>query len=316
MLKIQPVERVEILILVDNYVDVLLPGNEYVQRPALAKEGKIGTETLVAEHGLCLLITVHVDNESHSVLLDAGYNSFSVRHNCRLLDLTLDQVEAVVVSHGHMDHTGGLETLLEDAKKPLKVIVHPDAFLKRHVDFPGKGRVTFPSVISRQNLKRLGAEVLKSVDPLCLANDTMLVTGSIPRVTSFEKGLPGALRESDGELVPDAIEDDQAIVVRLENRGLVVISGCAHSGIVNSVLRARDLTGESRVHAVLGGFHLTGPGTESLVSDTLTEMKAFAPEVIVPMHCTGAAAVRRIAEAFPDSFVTSSVGTKVVLPKK
>ena len=315
MVKIQPVEKVEILILIDNYVDVLLPGNDYVQRPALAKEGRIGTETLVAEHGLCLLITVHVNNETHSVVLDAGYNSFSVRHNCRVLGLSLDQVEAVVVSHGHMDHTGGLEAVLEDVKKPLKVIVHPEAFSKRLVDFPGRGRVAFPSVLTREKLKLLEAEIVESTGPLSLADDAILVTGSIPRVTSFEKGMPGALKESGGEYVPDAIEDDQAIVMRLENNGLVVVSGCAHSGIINSVLRAKELTGESRVHAVVGGFHLTGPGMEPLVSTTLEEMKTLAPKVIVPMHCTGPEAVRRFANDFPDSFVTSSVGTKLVLPK-
>ncbi|MFH1117890.1 MAG: MBL fold metallo-hydrolase [Pseudomonadota bacterium] len=315
MAKIQPVDKVEILILVDNYVDVLLPGNDFVQRPALAKEGKIGTETLVAEHGLCLLITVHMNGESHSVLLDAGYNGFSLRHNLRLLDLPLDRVEAVVVSHGHMDHTGGLETVLEDMKRPVKVIVHPDAFAKRFADFPDRGKVTFPTVITREKLKLLGADVVESTAPLSLADDSMLVTGSVPRVTGFEKGFVGALKESGGKLVPDSIEDDQAIVVNIKDKGLVVISGCAHSGIINTLLYARELTGEARVHAVIGGFHLVGPDAETLVSRTVEEMKSIAPEVIVPMHCTGWASVRRIAAEFPGEFVTSSVGTKLVLPK-
>ncbi len=316
MLKIQPVEKVEVLILVDNYVDVLLTGDDFVQRPALAKGGKIGTETLVAEHGLCLLITVHMNNESHSVLLDAGYNGFSLRHNCRLLDLNLDCVEAVVLSHGHMDHTGGMETVLEDTKKPLKVVAHPDAFAKRYADMPGRGRVSFPTLITREKLKLQGADVVESTTPLSLVDDAVLVTGTVPRVTDFEKGFAGALKESEGALVPDSIEDDQAIVVSLKNRGLVVISGCAHSGIINTLLYARELTGESRVHAVIGGFHLVGPDAESLVSNTLKQMKVIAPQVIVPMHCTGAASVRRIAGEFPEEFVTSSVGTKLVLPKE
>ena len=115
-------------------------------------------------------------------------------------------------------------------------------------------------------------------------------------------------------MVPDPIEDDQAIVVCIEDRGLVVISGCAHSGIINTVLYARELTGESRVHAVIGGLHLVGPDAESLVSNTLKEMKMIAPQVIVPMHCTGADSIRSIAGEFPEEFVTSSVGTKLVLP--
>ena len=312
---LQIVDSVEIVILVDNYVDVLLAGSEQVQRPPLAKDGLLPTETLIAEHGLALLITVHVDGEQHSVLLDTGYNSDTVRHNMRILGLKLDTLDAVVLSHGHMDHTGGLDAVLDNVPAHTKVIVHPIAFSPRHFTLPTGSKVKFPPMPEVDHLKSFGVDLVKSAAPLKLANDTILVTGQIPRVTSFETGLPGALMEVQGELVTDSVEDDQSLVVNLGEKGLVVISGCAHSGIVNSVLYAQKLTGVSRVNSVIGGFHLTGPAMAPMIEPTIQEMKNLAPKLIVPMHCTGPEAAQRFAQEFPDSFVRSSVGTKIVLSK-
>ncbi|MEJ2719171.1 MAG: MBL fold metallo-hydrolase [Deltaproteobacteria bacterium] len=312
---LRAVDSVEIVILVDNYVDLLLAGSEQVQRPLLAKDGLIGAETLIAEHGLALLITVHVGGEEHSVLLDTGYNRDTVRHNMRILGLKLDTLDAVVISHGHMDHTGGLDAVLDNLPADTKVIVHPAAFSQRHLKLPTGGMVKFPPMPEVEQLKRFDVNLVKSAGPLKLANDTVLATGQIPRVTSFEIGFPGAVMEVEGELVTDPIEDDQSLVVNLGEKGLVVISGCAHSGIVNSVLYAQKLTGVSRVNSVIGGFHLTGPVMAPMIEPTIQEMKNLAPELIVPMHCTGPEAVQRFAQEFPDSFVLSSVGTKIVLSK-
>jgi 7,8-dihydropterin-6-yl-methyl-4-(beta-D-ribofuranosyl)aminobenzene 5'-phosphate synthase len=122
--------------------------------------------------------------------------------------------------------------------------------------------------------------------------------------------------EEHGEMVPDAIRDDQAVLIKLAGRGLMIISGCAHSGIINSVLYARELTGESRVAAVIGGFHLSGSDMEPLIESTLSELKELSPDLVMPMHCTGWNAIQRLQSAFPESFVLSSVGTKLVLPRE
>jgi 7,8-dihydropterin-6-yl-methyl-4-(beta-D-ribofuranosyl)aminobenzene 5'-phosphate synthase len=141
----------------------------------------------------------------------------------------------------------------------------------------------------------------------------ILVTGEVERATGFEKGLPNASLERDGKLEPDAIRDDQALVVNLKDKGLVVISGCAHSGIINTVLYAKKITGVDRIHAVLGGFHLSGPVVEPVIEETITEFKKIKPEVIIPMHCTGWEAIKRFSQAFPSSFILNSVGTKISL---
>lgn len=149
--------------------------------------------------------------------------------------------------------------------------------------------------------------------PTLLAEDTIMVTGEVRRMTRFEKGMPNAIIERDGQAEPDPILDDQSVELNLRDLGLVVISGCAHAGIVNTVLQAKRLTGQSRVHAVLGGFHLTGADFEPIVEETVDEFKKLAPQILVPMHCTGLEAINRFAEEFPSTFKLNSVGTKFVL---
>jgi 7,8-dihydropterin-6-yl-methyl-4-(beta-D-ribofuranosyl)aminobenzene 5'-phosphate synthase len=313
--KLETVDRVEILTLVDNYVDVLLTGGPGFTRPALAKGGEIPRHTLIAEHGLSLLITVYRDGVGHTVLLDTGYNSATMLHNMDYLDVDPAGIEAVVLSHGHMDHSGGLYPLLKKLGRTVTVVAHPDVFRQRFLVRPQLGKVSFPLTADIVNLRELNAEFVEANAPVFLAENTILVSGEVPRSTPFEKGMPGAFMEEHGEMVPDAIRDDQTVLINLAGRGLVVISGCAHSGIINSVRYARQLTGESRVAAVIGGFHLSGSDMEPLIDSTLSELKQLSPELIMPMHCTGWNAIQRLQGAFPKSFVLSSVGTKLVLPR-
>lgn len=309
------VDSMQVIVLVDNYVDLLLGCSERVERPPLAKNGLVPTETLIAEHGLALLVRVRVGDEEYSVLLDTGYNRDTVQHNLRILEVELDGIDAVVLSHGHMDHTGGLDAVLGSLPAHTKVIVHPAAFSQRYSESPTGQMVKFPPMLGVEHLKRFGVDLVESALPVKLGSDTLLVTGQIPRVTSFETGLPGAFMEVEGKLVRDSILDDQSLVINLGEKGLVVISGCAHSGIVNSVLYAQKLTGVSRVNSVVGGFHLAGPAMAPVVDLTIREMQSLAPELIMPMHCTGPEAVQRFAEEFPDAFVRSSVGTTITVSR-
>ena len=313
--KLQTVDKVEILILVDNYSDALLPGRDEVVRPKLAKKGVITEKVPIAEHGLSLLITVHRNGQSHTMLLDSGYNPDTMMHNMEVLEVDPSVIEAVVVSHGHMDHTGGLKSLLKRIKKSIPFVVHADAFSRRFMDLPNNIRVQFPQVLTREDLQNTDVDLVELDSPMSLFEDSILVTGPVPRITSFEKGMPNALIERNGETVQDPITDDQAIVINLAERGLVVISGCAHAGIVNSILYAQQLTGKSQICTVMGGFHLTGQDTDDLIRDTVTEIKKFSPEMVVPMHCTGLKAIWRFEQEFPESFVLSSVGTKIVLSR-
>lgn len=311
--QLQPVNRVEILTLIDNYVDMLLPGNDSVIRPPIAPEGTVPPETLTAEHGLSLLITVHRNGQSSTVLLDAGHNSTALTHNASILGVEYDSIEAIVVSHGHMDHTGALKTVLGLVPPCTKLVIHPDAFLARYMDLPNGTRLTFPRTPSRDELQDLGADLVVESHPLSLADSCILVTGTVPRTTPFEQGLPNAYINRDGDLMKDSIEDDQALVIDLADRGLVVISGCAHSGIINSVRYAQELAGTSKICAVIGGFHLRDADDADVTDPTIEEMKKLSPEMVMPMHCTSPEVIQRFAREFPDEFVLSSVGTKLVL---
>ena len=313
-LQLNPVDKVEILTLMDNYIDVLLPGSDIVQRPPLASGGQIPTTTLVAEHGLSLLVTVYNGEEHHTVLLDTGWTPIGVIHNMNVLGINAEQIETIVLSHAHMDHTGTLLPLLEQMKRQIKLVLHPAAFSSpRYLAFDDGTKLLFPKTLDREALQEKGAQIILSEGPVAIAGGKVGVTGQVERVTAFEKGLPNAMMEKDGETVPDPILDDQALIINLKGKGLVLVAGCSHAGIINTLLHARKVTGEDKVYAVFGGFHLSGAFFEPIIEDTIRELKQINPFVLVPMHCTGWKAIHRFEEEFPGAFVLNSVGSKFTL---
>lgn len=311
---LKEVDRVEVLTLMDNYVDVLLTDTDVVTRPPLAKEGKVPSDTFLAEHGLSLLVTMSQGENRHTILFDTGYNQMGVLHNLEQLDTGLSDIEAIVLSHGHMDHTGSLHPVLDKIHRSIPLVLHPDAFLfPRYIGLDDGRKIVFPRTLVREDLQKRGAEILESRAPVSLADDMVVVTGEIERITEFEKGLPNAFVERNGKLEKDPISDDQALILNLRGKGLVIISGCSHAGIINTVLFAKKITGIQNIHAVLGGFHLSGPFFEQIIEKTIKEMKEISPEVIVPMHCTGWKAIQRFSEEFPSSFILNSVGSRFML---
>ena len=311
---LKPVEHVEILTIIDNYIDLLLPPSEIVTRPPLAKEGKIQADTLLAEHGLSLLITVYQNEKQHTILLDTGYTKVGVLHNIEQLGVNFEDIETIVISHGHMDHTGCLNGILDKMPARIPVVLHPGAFVyPRYTATPDGDKRLWPRTLVREELEQKNADIIESKTPTLIADGTMMVTGEVERTTAFEKGMPNALVEIDGKIEKDPIADDQAIVLNLSGKGLVVISGCAHAGIVNTAIFSQKITGEQNVYAILGGFHLTGPWFEKIHDETIQGLKKMAPEVIMPMHCTGRKAIQRFQDEFPSSFVLNSVGSKLTL---
>lgn len=311
---LKTVDRVEITTLIDNYVDVLLPSTDVIKRPPLSKEGKVKADTFIAEHGLSLLVTVYQGEDKHAILLDTGYTKIGVLHNIEQLGLNIEDIEAIVLSHGHMDHTGSLQGILDKISRTIPLVVHPGAFeYPRYTRQPDGSKNIWPQTLVKDELKRKHVDIIESKTPVCIADDMIMVTGEVERTTPFEKGMPNALIERNGELVQDPIIDDQAIVMKLKGKGLVVVSGCAHAGIVNTLMFAQKTTGEQKIHAVLGGFHLSGPFFEKIHDPTVQALKKIDPEVLMPMHCTGWKAVHRFQKEFPESFVLNSVGSTVML---
>jgi 7,8-dihydropterin-6-yl-methyl-4-(beta-D-ribofuranosyl)aminobenzene 5'-phosphate synthase len=307
-LNLREADKVEVTVLVDNYTDLLLlQSTEVVKRPRIPPP-----QAPLAEHGLSCLLKVSADSEEHVVLVDAGIAATCLFHNAGLLNVDLSQVESVVLSHGHFDHFGGLPEFLSGASEGIPLVLHPDAFLQRRLNVPVIGRPVDMPALDEEALEEAGAVLHKAKGACTLASDLVLVTGEVERVTDFERGFPWAEAKIDDEWVVDPFHDDQGVAVEIKDRGLVVIGGCSHAGVINTVKQAQKAARTDAVHAVLGGFHLTGPVFESIIEPTIEEMKKIGPEYVVPMHCTGWKAINQFAKEMPEQFVLNSVGTTYV----
>ncbi len=309
--------RLEITTLVDNTIDALLPGDEgVIRRPwgplvpnPLIDASGVRT-TLVAEHGFSALVTVETRGARHTLLFDAGLSPGGLIENMDRLEVSPWEIEGVVLSHGHFDHTGGLDGLAKRLGSfSMPMTVHPTAYAQRRSAPPGQTPTPLPPP-SRSALEGAGFELLESADPSLLFEGVVLITGEVPRVTEFEQGFPFFQRQRGETWEPEPhLLDDQALVVNVTGKGLVVLTGCGHAGIVNIIRRAQSLTGESRVHAVIGGFHLPGAFFEPQIPAVVDAMRGFAPSVIVPGHCTGYKAQHALAAALPEAYVQNAVGT-------
>lgn len=306
-----PVDRIEITTLMDNYSDLLLPSTPTMKRfPLMGSEGQVA-EPPLAGHGLSLLVETYQNGEKHAILMDAGFPTAGIQHNWRVMSFDPAAVDGAFLSHGHVDHFAALGEFLKARDQKIPLVLHPDAFLKRALIFPNGLKIELGMLPPRQALEGLGADVIVTKEPHLLAPG-LTSTGQVERVTSFEGRFPLAYVEVDGEWQPDDFWDDQGLVAHLKDKGLVVISGCAHAGIVNTVKQVQAITGEDHVHAIVGGFHLTGMPQEK-IDATVGALKALSPELVVATHCTGFVAQSEFAHQMPDSFALNAVGTRIVL---
>ena len=293
----------------DNTLDLLMASTPVAKRFPVHR-GLFSPHQLRAEHGVSLLITVLDQGKRETILFDTGVTPDGALHNLALLDVDLGSIQAIVLSHGHTDHTQGISGLLDRlGKRRLPILLHPDAFLKRRLVVNDTVSIDLPPP-SLHDLSCEGIELLVERGPSFLINGTILVSGQIERTTEFEKGLPIQEAEVDGSWQPDPwVYDDQALVIHVRNKGLVVITGCGHSGVINIVHQARSQTGVEQMYAVLGGFHLTGALFEPIITPTVEALRQINPAVVVPAHCTGWRATQRIAQTLTEAYTANSVGT-------
>ena len=306
---LQPVDAADVTILVDNFVDVLMDGSS-VARRAPRPPDLFDREKLRAEHGYSLLLTVERDGRRQSLLYDAGVGRDTALHNMEVLDIRPNELRAIVLSHGHADHHGGLEGIVRRfGRRATPLILHPDALRDRRVVFPSGEELRLPPP-RLTDLEREAIEVVEERAPSLLVDGSVLVTGQVERVTDFEKGFPPQqARTADGWEPDPWTWDDQAVVVNVKEKGLVVLSSCSHAGAINVLRHAQRLTGVESVHAFVGGMHLTGGLMAPLIPRTVDELAAIGPAVVVPGHCTGWQATHTIAGRLPEAFVQTSVGT-------
>jgi 7,8-dihydropterin-6-yl-methyl-4-(beta-D-ribofuranosyl)aminobenzene 5'-phosphate synthase len=327
-IQLEPVDRVEITILMDNVTDPLLVDQDAAARmnwpkallgglPRAAARVSPSTgvpDALIAEPGFSALVRVEKAGRKRTLLFDTGVSPSGMVENMRRLGIDPGDVEVIVLSHGHWDHVTGMEGLVRVlGRTRLPVMIHPEFWNRRRISFPGLEPAEFPAT-SRTALQEMGFAIVEERQPSFLLDGAVLITGEVDRTTAFETGFQGheALRDGSWQADP-LILDDQALVVRLRDRGLVILSGCGHAGIVNTVRYVHRLTGEDAVTAVVGGFHLSGPMFERIIEPTVEALAELSPSLLVPAHCTGWKACHHLAARFPDAFVMSTVGTTIAL---
>lgn len=279
--------KASITILADNTIMELVPDTPLIKR--LSKPSK----NFIAEHGFSALIEV----EGKKILVDTGATGVTVEHNLNLLDLTIDDIDIIFLSHGHNDHSGGLK------KFKGKIIAHPDSFNKRYL-VPKEG-VSFDLTSPQIDPDRYTVEL--HTGPVELAKGVM-TTGEIERTHLWEE-LSVFRIEKGEELHNDRVFDDQGVIINTE-KGLVIIAGCSHAGIINTIEHSIKLAGTNDVYCVLGGFHLIGPG-EAKIDKTIDYLKKLNIKHVVPIHCTGFEAIKRISIDMPEEFQYGTVGCRI-----
>jgi 7,8-dihydropterin-6-yl-methyl-4-(beta-D-ribofuranosyl)aminobenzene 5'-phosphate synthase len=316
IVELKEASKIEIVSLMDNSVDFLSSNNrKEVQSLRHWTNERYGpewasahTELPFAEHGFSILVRIFADQESWSILFDTGVSSNGVIVNAERLGIDLSEVSYVVLSHGHYDHFGGLEAVVKVINKnDLTIIAHENMFKPRGTTNSRSEIREYPEFPKKQKLTPAKFTITKQ--PCLIANKKVCITGEIPRQTSFEKGSPQnrILFNNKWQPAPDIL-DERAIVLNLKERGLIIISGCAHAGIINTICYAQSITGITNVYAVLGGFHLAGKEYEKRIDLTVNELKHINPQLIIPSHCTGWRAATSIAKKLPDAFIWNSVG--------
>jgi len=305
-MEVPVLQSVSVEVLVDNFFDVFEPS-----RPGVVDRVVPGRlkKPLMAAHGLSFSVTLNQNGRQTRVLMDTANSPLPLFNNLEALEHQVDEFEGLFLSHGHPDHYGGLMELLARRSRPLPLYLHPDCFLPKLLITP-KGRIG-PWKLEREPLAAAGAQIQENSGPALILGQALL-TGTVEASTPYETPLPGAKRIIDGNEENDPFTDEQALVVRVAGRGLVIIGGCCHPGIINMVKYAQKLTGEKKVAAIVGGFHLTAGG-DHLIHETIKGLKDLAPDLILAGHCTGFKALTQLAQHLPNNFMVSCVGTKVTI---
>jgi len=323
------VDRVSVRVLIDGSYNLFLRPGEVkgvkIEPPPPRQDYR---RAIHNQWGLSLFLESQRQSEQHTVMLDFGYTPDALLNNMELVGADPKKVEALIVSHGHFDHYGGLIGFLDKYRSvlPDELTLYAggeDNFCHRYQGTPGQ--LTDSGVLDRRELAARKVKTVVAENPAVIGH--AFTTGKIKR-TSLEKILPNtrvefamkdglgcnaghyAPTELLGQIVPDEHIHEHATCFNVKDRGLVVLSSCGHVGIVNSARQAQEVSGVQKVHALVGGFHL-GPAPADYLGQVIGEIKKLDPDVIVPMHCSGENFIRAVREQMPDKLLVSYTGARL-----
>jgi 7,8-dihydropterin-6-yl-methyl-4-(beta-D-ribofuranosyl)aminobenzene 5'-phosphate synthase len=314
---------VDIHVLVDNATDGLssTPANVETEFSFGARRGLrvLSARCLCcAVHGFSCLITAHRGATSHTVLFDSGPEDYAFERNTTRLGADLGKVESIVLSHGHWDHSGAMLLAIgairsRNGGRDVPYYAHPGMFRSRGMMTPGGSVRPMDDVPSITELTVRGARVICTTEPQAFLDDMFFVSGEIPRVSGFERGMPGQMRKTeDGKSwEPDELViDERWFAVNVAGKGLIVFSACSHAGIVNVLKHAKVSFPGVPLYAAMGGFHLSG-ANEAIIPQTVDAMKEFSLTMIAAGHCTGWRALSALTQTFGDKVVApTAVGKR------
>jgi 7,8-dihydropterin-6-yl-methyl-4-(beta-D-ribofuranosyl)aminobenzene 5'-phosphate synthase len=315
-MKLMPVDRLDVLVLVDNVTDFLSSTPTFVTRELLRLQRQgmrlmAGGAICCATHGLSLVITAHGPQGARTMLFDGGPVDFALERNGVRLGVDFGAIEAVMLSHGHWDHAGGIPRALAmigtaNGGLAVPLFLHPGMFHERGQRQSDGGVLPMEAIPTPRQWRDFGAEPVVADNPQTVLNDMFFISGEIPRVTSYEKGLVWQVRrvadDAPWESDPLVI-DERFLAVHVRGKGLVVFSACSHAGIVNVLHHARASFPDVKLHAAMGGFHLSGPAEEAIIARTVTDLREFGLDIIAPAHCTGWRAVNTLEREFGEAIV-------------
>jgi len=259
----------------------------------------------LGEWGLCVL----VETDDVKILFDTGAGISAV-HNADSFGIDLSIVDKIVLSHGHYDHTGGLREVLRRMKKEVEIIAHPDIWQAKYSRREGKPDRYIGIPFRREELESLGARFSLTRKTTKITDD-IWTSGEVPMKTEYETIDTGLLIKQGSDFLPDLVLDDQAIIVKTE-LGLVIILGCAHRGMINTINRAREITGVKEVQAVIGGSHLIGASEERLYQ-SIAALRELAVQKLGLCHCTDLPMISVLAQEFGENFIFNKAGTSLEL---
>jgi 7,8-dihydropterin-6-yl-methyl-4-(beta-D-ribofuranosyl)aminobenzene 5'-phosphate synthase len=326
MTTLAAVESVDIHVLVDNVTDSLSSVPSFVETELAGLGRRRGAAWVLggaclccAAHGLSCLLTIRSGDEVHTVLFDTGPEDRVFEQNVSRLGVDLGPVEAMVLSHGHWDHAGAMLRALQlvrdrNGGREIPCYMHPDMFRSRALKLPNGSFLLMEDVPSTAALEANGGRVVCSREAQTIAGETAFVSGEIARVSGFEPGLPGQHRrtaEGTG-WEPDELQmDERFLAVNVRGKGVVVLTACSHAGVVNVLTHARKCFPDVKLHAVLGGLHLSGIN-ERIIPQTVKALHGFGLEVIAAGHCTGWRAMAALCTEFGDArLVPLAVGKRL-----
>lgn len=256
---------------------------------------------LKAEHGWSILI----EEGRERILFDCGQTS-QVIENAKALNINLDSIDKIILSHGHYDHTGGLLDILKAINKSINVYAHPDIFEEKYISENNNLKKRYIGIPKQKSIfEENGAKFILNKEPIRL-NHHIYLTGQIPRVTSFEKVEKDFLKKINSEFVHDEIYDDNSIVIDTP-KGLILILGCAHSGVINIIERTIEITGKDSFLAIIGGFHFMDKD-DDYVNKTMKRLKNYKIGLVSPTHCSGINSLKYFAENFGKGCIFGKVG--------